>query len=195
VFVDANVLASRTLRDWLFMLRNESRMYQLHTTPDVVAETVRAVRRRYKTAPGRMIIDLQHLLETNLDELLADFRSDVPFKGADPDDYHVHAAAMACRADILLTDDADGFGDPELLDYDICASDDFLCLADASSPQAVREVTRQQNAYWRKRSATGTVTKPLAQALSDAGCPEFAVRVDRHLRVLAGLPAETTVPG
>lgn len=39
VFVDANVLYSRTLRDWTFLFRGSTDgMFQLHSTEDVFAE-------------------------------------------------------------------------------------------------------------------------------------------------------------
>ena len=49
VFVDANVLSSRTLRGWLFMTRNAvPGMFELYSSLDVVAESVRAVRRSHR---------------------------------------------------------------------------------------------------------------------------------------------------
>lgn len=40
--VDANVLFSKTLRDWLFLLRHETQgqMYTVLATEDIIAETV-----------------------------------------------------------------------------------------------------------------------------------------------------------
>lgn len=106
VFVDANVLASRTCRDWLFLLREENDgMYQLHVTPDVLAETVRVMRRNNPRLPGGVVTDLLAKVERCVDEVVADFPPDVPFSGADAGDYHVHAAAVASRADLILTFD------------------------------------------------------------------------------------------
>ena len=47
VFVDSNILGSRTLYDWLFMLRNQSKMFSLSVTPDVLDETHCVWRRKH----------------------------------------------------------------------------------------------------------------------------------------------------
>lgn len=186
VFVDSNVLASRTLRDWLFQIRHRTEMFQLHSTPDVLAETLRAWRRRNPKADGKLIPGLEALLRRNLDEVLDDFSGDVEFTGKDPDDHHVHAAALHSHADILLTDNPSDFGEPNDLPYDLYTADEFLCLADDGAPHSVRDVVRAQNKYWQGQAALGRPTKPLTKALEDAGCPEFAGRVEAHLQVLSG---------
>jgi hypothetical protein len=186
VFVDANVLASRTLRDWLFLLRNETAgMFQLHSTFDVLVEAVRAWRRAHPTAPGGRTRELFDLLDRNLDEVLGDYVVDVTFEG-DRGDLHVHAAAADTGAHILVTNNVRDFGDPDALPYELCTPDAFFCLIDDGAAAYVREVTRTQVAYWAsrrdKQKAIG-----LDQALVDAGCPEFAVRVQKHLRTLSGV--------
>lgn len=188
IFVDSNVLASRTLRDWLFQLRNETdTMFQVHTTFDVLVETVRVFRRRNPTADGRRSRELFDLLMANVDEVLGDFAGDVAFDGPDGDDLHIHAAAVACRADKLLTLNISHFPVSDTVPYEVYPPDDFFLLVDASAPFAVMRVTRQQNAYWEGRRSAGQSVKPLETALVAAGCPEFAARVNAHLRMLSGL--------
>jgi len=56
VFVDANVFFSKTLTDWLFLLRFETEgMFQVHTTEDVCAEVIYRMRKKNPTAPGRLL--------------------------------------------------------------------------------------------------------------------------------------------
>lgn len=113
VFVDANVLVSRTTRDWLFLLRNETQgMFQVHSTFDVIVEAVRAFRRLHPRADGSESKRLFDLLEQNLDELLGDFDGDVDFAGGDPGDLHVHAAAVASDAHVLLNAEREGLRGP-----------------------------------------------------------------------------------
>lgn len=194
VFVDANVLASRTLRDWLFLIRNYSHMYSLHSTLDVLAETIRVVRHRHPNAGGGVTLRLRNKLTENLDELCSDFPPAPDFHGIDVDDQHVHAAAVACHATILLTNNTKDFGDPDSLPYDLYTADEFFCLADGSSPWHVREVTHTQNTYWLGERDKGRAAKPLAVALVKAGCPKFAIRVAQHLAQLSGLlPGEEAV--
>lgn len=188
VFVDSNVLASRTLRDWLFLLRNETgMMFQVHTTFDVLIEAVRVFRRRHPDADGRATKDLFDHLQNNVDEVLGDFPGNVDFDGADRHDLHVHAATLACRADKLLTANTRDFPESDDLPYEVYAPDDFFLLVDDSAPSRVMSVTRTQAQYWQRRRDMGHTVKALDDALIDAGCIAFAERVHKHLRTLSGV--------
>lgn len=193
VFVDSNILASRTLRDWLFLLRFEAEaMYSTSSSLDVILEAVRAQRRRQPKADGSMTRRLFEELHQHLDEVVDDFEGDVSFEGDDVDDHHVHAAAISAEAGVLLTNNGRDFGSPDDLSYDIYDADDFFCLVDDSSSQHVRSVTRAQALYWTRRAEKYSVpAKPLGVALVDAGCPKFALRVQAHLEVLSGTAAST----
>ena len=187
LFVDSNVLGSRTLYDWLFLQRNESRMFSLTTTPDVLDEAHRVWRKKHPSAGGEMRRQREQKFRDSFDEILEDWRGGEAPNLLDVGDQHVHNAAAFCGADILLTDNIRDFGDPDQLPYDLLTPDEFFCLIDSSSPHLVREVTRKQNAYWQGRRDRGQKVKPMAKALQDAGCPEFADLIAGHLRVLAGL--------
>ncbi|WP_260852614.1 PIN domain-containing protein [Curtobacterium pusillum] len=184
VFVDANVFCSRTLRDWTCLLRlRTDGMFQLHTTEDVLAETVRTLRRKHPELPGGAVTRLRAAVLGAIDELVEEFDATLAYTGPDPDDRHVHAAAEACRAHVLLTEDQ-GFTHTDAANYEVYRCDDFFLLVDDSAPGAVRDVVRQQTQYWAARPVA--TRRGLAEALRDAGCPQFAARVESHLRVLAG---------
>ncbi|MDA3806227.1 PIN domain-containing protein [Clavibacter sp. CT19] len=184
VFVDANVIFSRTQRDWLFMLRVETAgMFQLHTTEDVLAEAFSSLRDSYPDMSGGSITALRKRLIAALDELVPDFDTDVPYTGKDPDDLHVHAAALACHAHVLLTDD-DGFDPSDEDPYEVFKCDDFFILIDDSAPWMVQRVVQKMNEYWSGKPGGGKGS--LAKRLRDADCPQFAARVDRHLRTISG---------
>lgn len=183
VFVDANVLFSRTLRDWLFLLklRSNARMFTVASSLDVIAETIARVRDSKPLASGAMTANLKRRIEGNLDEVIEEFDNDGSFPGADVEDVHVHAAAVGCGADILLTSD-NGWSDltpdeSDNLPYDAYHPDDFFCLVDDSAPQCVRQVVTEQLQYWHGRD--GDVN--LSERLKAAGCPNFAKRVRQHL--------------
>lgn len=187
VFVDSNVLVSRTTRDWLFLLRNEvGGMYQVHSTFDVLVEAVRAWRRIRPKDDGAAATRLFEHLKSNLDELLEDFDGAIEFVGTDPDDSHVHAAAVAAGAHILLTSNGCDFGDPDKLPYEIQTPDEFLCLVDDGASDSVRAVTMDQISYWQSRSKLTQGTPLLVGALVAAGCPKFAERVREHITTLTG---------
>jgi hypothetical protein len=80
----------------------------------------------------------------------------------------------------------DGVAD-DGLPYEIHTADSFFLLADDSSSAAVMRATDRQRRYWQGKADQGQAVKSLANALRDAGCPNFAGRVEQHLRTLSGL--------
>jgi hypothetical protein len=159
-------------------------MYQLHTTQDVMAEVLYRKRRKYPEASGKVMTDIHDSLESNIDEILGDFDATVPYEGTDPNDLHVHAAAVSCGARILLTADG-GFEPSDSTPYEVYSCDDFFLLVNDSAPRTVQRVIVQQSKYWADRAKnTGEPSKTLAQALRDAGCPEFATVVEGHQRTM-----------
>ncbi|WP_233506817.1 PIN domain-containing protein [Jiangella anatolica] len=187
--MDANVLYSKTLRDWLIMIQLESRggLYELCWTEDILAEAIYQYRRRHPNVPGGVITQIRDSIAGSLaGARIDDFEIDGSFPGDDPHDQHVHAAAVAAGATYLITADG-GFTSPgidlDTLPYEVHTPDSFLVLVDDSAPHRVRAVTRDQERYWDRRPRS----KSLVQALQDAGCPDFAQRVLGHL---CQLPAD-----
>lgn len=185
IFVDANILVSRTLMDWLFMLRQETGggMFSIITSEDVLAEVEYRLRRINPEAPGRMIVQRRARIVQFVDEVLEDFDATATYSGADPNDRHVHAAALASNAHILLTDD-NGFSTDDSVSYELYSADNFFVLIDDSAPTCVQHVTAEQRAYWSSRGGRSVV-----DALRAAGCEQFANRVNQHFRTLAGVPS------
>ena len=186
VLVDANVLYSRTLRDWLFLLklRSEATMFTVYATEDIIAEVLYRLRRDNPNRTGRFIAGVHDRIVANIDDRITDFQIDGSYPGDDPDDAHVHAAAVASGARILLTDDS-GFTDlpdeeVEQLPYEIHTCDSFFVLVDDVAPTVVSDVATEQHTYWTpKPHATD-----IATALERAGCPAFANRVREHMSSL-----------
>lgn len=76
VFVDANVLFSKTLMDWLFLLHQANgNMFQVHTTEDVLAETIANMRKRKPGAPGYATSRRLELIRDSLTEVIRDYPS------------------------------------------------------------------------------------------------------------------------
>lgn len=181
--VDANVLYSRTLRDWLIMLQLESGggLYSLCWTEDILAETMYRYRRNHPAVDGGVITTIRDHVAGSLEGgRIDDFVIDGSFPGSDPHDQHVHAAAIAGGVTYLITEDG-GFTSPGLdldsLPYEVHSPDSFLILVDDSAPRHVRAVTAKQEGYWARKPRA----KTLVEALQAAGCPVFAQRVLKHL--------------
>lgn len=182
VFVDANVLYSRTLRDWLALLqlRSDGEIYSVYWSEDVLCEAIYHLRRKHPGWDGAKITRIRDLHVRVFEHgRVDDFTVDGSFPGRDGNDRHVHAAALACTADVILTCDG-GFstGDAasDSLPYEVYRPDEFFVLVDDSAPDAVRRVTREQTEYWYRRCGRAALT----EHLMNANCPEFAQRVVAH---------------
>jgi hypothetical protein len=185
VFVDANVLRSKTQMDWLFLLRNSlESSFQVHSTEDVIAEVAYTMRRDHPDLDGGVIARRLGLVRDSLDEVLSDYSTKIPFSGTDPHDLHLHAAATSCCADLLLTNNKakDITTTPDEECYEVIRPDEFFMLLADAFPQTVRQVAFTQEAYWRQRS-----DRTIVEALKRAQCPQFARRVAYEMTTRAPL--------
>lgn len=192
VFVDSNVLGSKTQYDWVFLLRLETdSMFSLYTSDDVLDEAHRVWRRKYPEMGGEMRTEREKLFRTNFDGITSDWVGN-PAPVRDVDDTHVHNAAVFTNVDILLTNNVEDFGDPDLLPYDIYTPDEFFCLIYNNDPAAVNAVAIKQAEYWLRRQQRhpDAKYKKLSDALVDAGCPEFSPIVYGCLQFLSGVEIE-----
>lgn len=182
VFVDANVWYSRTLRDWFGMLYTtpEAPMFVVHWTEDVLAELIYHLRKKNPDWAGGRITRIRDRLAGTFEAgRVDDFSMDSRYAGADPHDAHVHAAAVGCGADVLVTIDSTGFvWDAGTSPYEVMHPDDFFLLVDDSSPGLVAEVVKRMCDHWIRQ--TGEADLP--DRLRTAGCPQFAQRVTSHLQ-------------
>lgn len=172
--------------DWLFHLRqNNEGMFHLHSTEDVFTEALHATRKRKPRAPGTLLRDRMDKIRDCVDEVLLTFPGDGPFTGVDEHDYHVHAAAIASRADLLLTDNkpSDFTDAPDEEPYEIYSADDFFMLVIQSNPRCLAPCTKAQFDYWSSRGRG-----QLDDRLINAGRPNFAGEVRQALRTLAMAP-------
>lgn len=181
--MDANVFYSKTQMDWLFFLRIENEgMFQLHTTEDVFAEVASNMRKKHPRLNGYVVRRRVELMHKVVDEVLDTFPGDLRFTGNDEGDYHVHAAAIHCQADLVLTDN-----DPSDITttdehYEIITPDDFFTLVtDSADPKMLHPIITEQISYWSPRPDH----HQLDEALCRANCPQFAKRVRTELQHLA----------
>lgn len=183
VFVDANVHFSRTRRDWMALLCTspDPPLFRVHWTEDVLAEVIGSLREKHpRWSGGRLTRIHDRFVETYAGYRVDDFTVDSSYQGRDPKDAHIHAAAIACRASYLVTDDTGFRWDDSSAPYELETSDDFFCIVDESAPQLVRDVVCQQLRYWIRRDGEAD----LPAKLRSAGCPEFAEIVRTHVQAL-----------
>lgn len=176
VLVDANVFVSRTRLDWLHFLRESAASaFSTFTTHDIQAEAIHALRRLHPRVDGAVIARRVEMMALTLDEVLDHFPGDLPFTGRDEADYHMHAAAVAGRADIVLTDNDphDFTARPAAEPYEVLTADAFFLSVAAADPACLPAIVREQLAYWTRRRDY----VPLDVALHRSGCPGFAALI------------------
>ena len=184
VFVDANVLYSKTLLDWLGLLyvnREFEPPFVVYWSDDVMVEAMRQLRRHDPRLPGGTIARFRERLEGTFEVgHVRDYDVDGTYGGPDEHDAHVHAAAVACGASYLLTCNVRDFrtATPDTLPYEVITPDEFFLLIDDCAPDLVQAVIGEQIHHLTQRGRR----VELPEGLQRAGCPHFAERVLRHLR-------------
>lgn len=183
VLLDANILYSRTLRDWIALLQIEAPgLFSVSWTEDIMAETLYNLRKEHPLWADEQIGGMRRRLEkTFTGGQIAGYEIDATLHYPDVCDAHVHAAAVHGGVDIVVTANAKDFPDSDDLPYEIYHPDDFLVLVDDGAPTAVRSVTEQQLVYFHGRASAGDGVD-LPHRLKNADAPEFATRVRKHLQ-------------
>ncbi|WP_232839740.1 MULTISPECIES: PIN domain-containing protein [Nocardia] len=185
VLVDANVLYSRTLRDWLALLYLQpgNEMFAVRWTDDIMAEFHYHLRKNNPTFGDAQVGGIRRRLESVFATgRISGYEIDETITYPDPGDAHVHCAALHAGVDILLTRNVGDFTQWDDLPYEVFDCDEFFQLVDDSAPDLVRAVTGEQLVYHLRRSATGSISLPAM--LRAAGAPAFGERVRRHVRSL-----------
>ncbi|SNT45662.1 Predicted nucleic acid-binding protein, contains PIN domain [Asanoa hainanensis] len=194
VFLDANVVYSRCLRDWLVLMALDSQYtaYELRWSEAVLAEAFYHLRRSHPAAPEQRIERWRDLLDRNFPEAKV-VRWDpqaVP-EPKDPNDHHVLAAAYAGHVDILVTCDGDVENFQQCLDQvgagiEVAHVDDFLCMIAERHSALVRRQYLSQIAYWKRRGelSDDAAADSCIDSLDKAGARRFAflLRTDERLR-------------
>ncbi|SDI79056.1 PIN domain-containing protein [Arthrobacter subterraneus] len=186
IFLDANVLFSRTLRDWFALIskRSGANGIELRWSEDVLVEWLYNLRRM---APGKNdsgIGGLRRNLEAAFPNALVSGYVVGPelLEGGDEFDAHVLAAADHGYADYLVTDNTSDFAPfKDAFGFEIYNSDEMLCLILERRLDAVRGALLDNLAYWSGKSDA----KDLVEALIDAGAPQFADGIKRLRSALA----------
>lgn len=188
VLPDANVLYSRTLRDWICLVATRSGppLFHLRWTEDVLAELVYHLRKNHPHFSDRQIGGVRDRIISAAEHgRISGYVIDPDFTYTDEYDAHLHAAAEHGGIQYVITSDR-GFHDfaaanDDLLGYEVYTPDDFLMLVHRDAIATVREVLLDQIAYFRQRGEPFN----LASRLESAQAPRFAGAI----REMMQLPA------
>lgn len=154
---DASVLYPSTTRDLLIRL-GQAGLVQAHWTESILDEMFAALRRnRPDLDPARLARTRELMNAAVRDVLVVGYEPLIPVIDLpDPDDRHVVAAAVRCRADVVVTANLRHFPAAALRQWglDAVAPDAFvhdLVEADASR---VHEAVRRMAASWTRTPAS-----------------------------------------
>jgi predicted nucleic acid-binding protein len=188
VFLDANILFSRTLRDWicLICLRSQHKAFALRWSEDVLAEWIYRLRRANPDHGDRAVGGMRRNLEIDFpDALVTGYDPGAVPSVADRDDRHILAAALHAGAGILVTDDRRArFGGAPNVDLEILTADEFLTRIADEYPGHVLSVLGEQVRYFARRgdAASSGGAVELISRLRKAGAGSFATCVEELLR-------------
>ncbi|MBC2586921.1 PIN domain-containing protein [Rhodococcus aetherivorans] len=189
VLPDANVLYSRTLRDWICLLATRSGppLFHLRWTEDILAELVYHLRKNHPYYSDRQIGGVRDKIVdiVAVHGRISGYEIDPALAYPDEYDAHLHAAAEHGDVHYVLTNDR-GFHEfaahhDDRLGYEVYTPDDFLMLVYRDAVATVREALLDQIAYHRR---LGTPFN-LAARLEAAQAPHFAAAIREMMQAPA----------
>ncbi|MDT0189213.1 PIN domain-containing protein [Rothia terrae] len=180
VFLDANILHSKTLRDWIFLLSLETgnEFFRVYTSQGVIDEYSYHWCKQHPISTDRARLKVVKQIRESVFKVVEGFPVEPVDGYPDEHDLHVHAAAEFSEVDALITNDKKliAFGastaGEALLSYDTLSADDFLMqLAEFLPPTLpFKNVYLFQEKYALSRKHDTN----LCESLRRAGAPQFA---------------------
>lgn len=155
VVLDACVLFPFTLRDTLLRVA-EARLYQVRWTDEILEEVRRNLVKTDETTEEQAERLIQRMNQVFKYAHVANYKHLIPSMTNDPKDRHVAAAAVACKAQIIVTFNLRHFSRPALGPFGIQAQspDTFLANLLAAHPQQIQQIIQQQAQDYAKPPIT-----------------------------------------
>jgi predicted nucleic acid-binding protein len=190
-FLDANVLYSRTLRDWICQLSlSDEEPFRVCWTEDVLAEMLYHLRRDHPELTEQATGGIRRRLEEYFPEgIVTGYDPARVPAPSDTNDWHVVAAAVEARAAYLVTCDQELLAERGKYEQhlDMLHADDFLVLQLDTHPRLVDSRLKDQIAYLMVRYANDTYAQLRERALGQLEKAEATIFAGR-LRGRDALP-------
>ncbi|MFF5172819.1 putative toxin-antitoxin system toxin component, PIN family [Micromonospora sp. NPDC000089] len=197
VLLDANVLVPNALRDTLLRV-TEAGFYRPLWSQDILAETRRTILRlRPSIDPNRLDMMFTCMNAAFGDALVTGYEPLVTGMTNDIDDRHVLAAAVAGRADVIVTNNVKHFPQAAVgpLHIEVLKPDRFLCLQYDLAPAPVVDIIkRQSDETGRSAGKPRLSIDELLELLSNGGAPRFVEHIRGHLAAARLRPRSPNVP-
>jgi hypothetical protein len=173
-FFDANVFYGARLRSLVLYLA-QTKMFRARWSDDVHAEWIRnLIRNRPDLSEVALARTRQFMDAAVLDGLVVGYQSLVPtLTLPDPDDRHVLAAAIVCRASCIVTFNLEDFPAAILEPFGIHAvhPDDFLLNTESIDPAAFAGAVQDDLMHY---AAPPLTIEGYVESLRKAGVPTAA---------------------
>lgn len=183
VIYDACVLYPAPIRDLLMLLATNSRLFKAKWTEDIHQEWQENLLKNRPDLKREQLERTRTLMDTAVPDALFErqrYQSLIDsLQLPDPNDRHVLAAAIACRAEIIVTFNLKDFPKTELDKYQIAAlhPDDFLNdLADLNESAVIKAIDSQSNALRNPPISC----KQILETLQIIGLPKIVARLTPH---------------
>jgi predicted nucleic acid-binding protein len=168
---DANVLHPASLRDLLIRL-GQTGLFRARWTEQILDEAIESIlRRRPDLDPERLARTRALMCEAVADCLVTGYERLIEgLELPDPDDRHVLAAAIRCRAEVIVTSNVKDFPASALepFNIEVQTPDVFLLRVIDLAPGLAATVVQQQASALQKPTAT---VEELLDRLAGDGLP------------------------
>ncbi len=172
--LDANVLFPQELRDTLIRASQKG-LYSMRWTAVILEEMRRNLVATGHSTPEKSDRFVQIMRNLRGALIEQEYQSLIPLMQNDPKDRHVLAAAVACRANVIVTSNLKDFPKAALDTYELIAQspDTFLNSLFDDEPDLLEQVIVEQSADTQSPPLT---TEDILQRVGRQA-PQFAQRV------------------
>lgn len=145
-FLDTCVLAPMPVADTLLRLAEGRASYIPKWSPDILQELNRTLTGRFRCSQAQADRRIGEMKREFPDAMVTGYESLIAAMTNDPKDRHVLAAAVKCRAHVIVSDNVKHFPKASVADYKLkcLTADDFLAQQYQVNPDALLDVLVKQ---------------------------------------------------
>lgn len=179
-FLDSNVLASKTQRDWFFKISlHEPAIIRLVTSTRVLEEAMRAFHKRNPSVTHNTLATFRKRMEGVFSDVVKSPLRTGAVDGVHPGDWHVHASAVNSEASVLVSTNTRHFS--RQYSYALATPDDMLSSLFHAHPDMLIRVAHHEARYWSEQARLGRPAQSITEALKRSGCQRFSALISGAL--------------
>ena len=180
-FLDSNVLASKTQRDWFFKISlHKPAIIRLVTSTKVLEEAMRAFHKRNPSVTHNTLETFRERMEGVFSDVVESPLGNDAIDGVHPGDWHVHSSVINSAASVLVSNNTRHFS--RQYSYALATPDDMLCSLFHAHPDILIRVAQHEARYWGEQARLGRPAQSITDALKRSGCQRFSALVSGALQ-------------